>query len=194
MNYPHGRLDLNTLKKMMNSIEYDVYYEENSEKPCDWDWKKYGFYRGNITPIKNENELVEYVSKELKGEGTICYDFNEYYFKKHPHCGESVTYVKPTFFWEWQSYDTKKCYSIIESSYFDEEPKYKDLSLCLHDNDFEGTCFVIGTWERNSEGYEFRSVNSRTFNYVDDKDLSEVWKAIKNADKYLNDRFHNEED
>ena len=64
----------------------------------------------------------------------------------------------------------------------------------MFDVDFEGTRFVIGTWERDDEGYEFRSVGSRMFDYVDDEDLSEVWKAIKNADKYLNDRFHNEED
>jgi hypothetical protein len=32
------------------------------------------------------------------------------------------------------------------------------------------------------------------FDYVTDEDLKNIWKAIKNADKYLNDRFHNEED
>ena len=64
----------------------------------------------------------------------------------------------------------------------------------MFDDNFEGSCFVIGTWERDDEGYEFRSVGSRMFDYVDDEDLNEIWKAIKNADKYLNNRFHNEED
>ena len=74
-----------------------------------------------------------------------------------------------------------------------EKPKNVPLSLNMFDVDFEGTSFVIGTWERDDEGYEFRSVGSRMFDYVDDEDLNEIWKAIKNADKYLNNRFHKEE-
>lgn len=192
--YPNGFIELNKLKRMLNSKDFILYYEENAKEPINWDWRKDGIFHGNKYPIHNEEELISCINKELKNEGTICYGFTEEYYRKHPCEGESVTYVKPRFFWEWQSHNTKKCYSITESNYLGEKPKHTSLSLNMFDDDFEGCCFVIGTWERNDEGYEFRSVGSRMFDYVDDEDLSEVWKAIKNADEYLNERFHNEED
>ena len=194
MIYPNGSIELNKLKQMINSNEFIVYYEENTKEPCGWDWTKDGIFHGNKYPIHNEDELISCVSKELKGEGTICYDITDEYYRKHPYEGEEVTYVKPMFFWEWQSHNTKRCYSISESSYLGEKPKNVPLSLKMYKDSFEDSCFVIGTWERDTEGYEFCSVGSRLFEYVSDEDLSEIWKAIKNADKYLNDRFQDEDD
>lgn len=194
MIYPNGSIELNKLKRMINSKDFILYYEEKTKQPVGWDWTKDGIFHGNKYPIDNEEELISCISKELKNEGRICYDVTEEYYRKHPCEGEEVIYVKPRFFWEWQSYNTKKCYSITESSYLGEKPKNVPLSLNMFDNNFEGSCFVIGTWERDDEGYEFRSVGSRMFDYIDDEDLNEIWKAIKNADKYLNNRFHNEED
>ena len=193
MIYPNGSIKLNELKRMINSKDFILYYEEKTKEPVGWDWTKDGIFHGNKYPIDNEEELISYINKELKDEGRICYDITKEYYRKHPYEGEEIIYVKPKFFWEWQSHTTKKCYSITESSYLGEKPKNVPLSLNMFDVDFEGSCFVIGTWERDDEGYEFRSVGSRMFYYVDDEDLSEVWKAIKNADKYLNDRFHKEE-
>ena len=193
MIYPNGSIELNKLKRMINSNEFIVYYEENTKEPCNWDWTKDGIFHGNKIPIKTEDELIDYVAKELKDEGTICYDITDEYYTKHPYEGEEVTYVKPMFFWEWQSPNTKKCYSIKESCYLSEKPKNIPLSLNMYDNNFENGCFVIGTWERDDEGYEFRSIGSRMFDYIADEDLKNIWKAIKDADKYLNDRFHNEE-
>lgn len=194
MIYPNGSIELNKLKKMINSKDFIVYYEENTKQPVGWDWTKDGIFHGNKYPIDDEEELISCINKELKDEGRICYDITEEYYRKHPHEGEEAIYVKPRFFWEWQSHNTKRCYSITESSYLGEKPKNVPLSLNLFDDDFEGCCFVIGTWKRDNEGYEFRSVGSRMFDYVDDEDLNEIWKAIKNADKYLNDKFHSEED
>ena len=193
MIYPNGSIKLNELKRMINSKDFILYYEEKTKEPVGWDWTKDGIFHGNKYPINNEEELISCINKELKDEGRICYDITKEYYRKHPYEGEEIIYVKPKFFWEWQSHTTKKCYSITESSYLGEKPKNVPLSLNMFDVDFEGSCFVIGTWERDDEGYEFRSVGSRMFYYVDDEDLSEVWKAIKNADKYLNDRFHKEE-
>ena len=194
MIYPNGSIELNKLKRMIDSKDFILYYEEKTKEPVGWDWTKDGIFHGNKYPIDNEEELISCINKELKDEGRICYDITKQYYRKHPHEGEEIIYVKPKFFWEWQSHTTKKCYSITESSYLGEKPKNVPLSLNMFDVDFEGSCFVIGTWERDDEGYEFHSVGSRMFYYVDDEDLSEVWKAIKNADKYLNDRFHDEED
>ena len=193
MIYPNGSIKLNELKRMINSKDFILYYEEKTKEPVGWDWTKDGIFHGNKYPIDNEEELISCINKELKNEGRICYDITKEYYRKHPYEGEEIIYVKPKFFWEWQSHTTKKCYSITESSYLGEKPKNVPLSLNMFDVDFEGSCFVIGTWERDDEGYEFRSVGSRMFYYIDDEDLSEVWKAIKNADKYLNDRFHKEE-
>ena len=193
MIYPNGSIKLNELKRMINSKDFILYYEEKTKEPVGWDWTKDGIFHGNKYPIDNEEELISCINKELKNEGRICYDITKEYYRKHPYEGEEIIYVKPKFFWEWQSHTTKKCYSITESSYLGEKPKNVPLSLNMFDVDFEGSCFVIGTWERDDEGYEFRSVGSRMFDYVDDEDLNEIWKAIKNADKYLNDRFHKEE-
>ena len=52
---------------------------------------------------------------------------------------------------------------------------------------------LAGVLTEGDDGYEFHSVGSRMFDYIDDEDLNEIWKAIKNADKYLNNRFHKEE-
>lgn len=194
MIYPNGTIDLKDLKKKLNSKEFALYFEEYAKEPINWDWRKDGIFHGNKYLIHNETELISCISRELKNEGTICYDLSDEYYKKHPYCGEKVSYVKPKFFWEWHSYNTKVCYSITEMSYIGEKPKNVPLALNRFDDNFEGSCFVIGTWERDDEGYEFRSVGSRIFDYVADEDLSEIWKAIKNADKYLNDRFYNEED
>lgn len=194
MIYPNGSIDLRNLKNKLNSKEFVLYFEEYTKEPDNWDWKKDGIFRGNLININDENALIEFIAKEMKGEGTICYDITTEYYKKHPYEGEKITYVHPTFFWEWKSPRTKKCYSITESLYVGVTPKNVPLSLNLFDNDFEGCQITIGTWERDNEGYEFRSVGSRMFDYVDDEDLSEIWKAIKNADKYLNDRFHTEDD
>ena len=194
MIYPNGSIELNKLKRMINSKDFILYYEEKTKEPVGWDWTKDGIFHGNKYPIDDEEELISCINKELKDEGRICYDITKEYYRKHPYEGEEIIYVKPRFFWEWQSHTTKKCYSITESSYLGEKPNNVPLSLNMFDVDFEGTSFVIGTWERDDEGYEFRSVGSRMFDYVDDEDLNEIWKAIKNADKYLNDRFHDEVD
>ena len=194
MIYPNGTIELRKLVNMINSKDFMVYYEEKTEEPSGWDWRKDGIFHGNKYPIYDKKELMDCINKELNGEGSICYDLSDEYYKKHPYCGEKVSYVKPKFFWEWQSYNTKVCYSITEISYIGEKPKNVPLALNRFDDNFEGSCFVIGTWERDDEGYEFRSVGSRMFDYVADEDLSEIWKAIKNADKYLNERFADEED
>jgi hypothetical protein len=74
------------------------------------------------------------------------------------------------------------------------EPKHIPLCLECFENGFNGTCFTIGSWERDEEGYEFRSVGSRMWQYIDEEDLPIIYKAIAAADSYLNNRFANEED
>ena len=143
MIYPNGSIELNKLKKMVNSKDFILYYEEKTKEPVGWDWTRDGIFHGNKYPIDDEEELISCINKELKDEGRICYDITEEYYRKHPHEGEEAIYVKPRFFWEWQSYNTKKCYSITESSYFGEKPKNIPLSLNMFDVNFEGTRFVI---------------------------------------------------
>jgi len=194
MIYPNGTICMNKLKEMISSKNYNVYFEYHEEEPEGWDWLKDGIYRGNTILISSSKELEKYITKEFRGEGAICYDLSDEYYKKHPHLGEKFNYVKKVFKWEWKSFETNKCYSIEEATYLGEKPKYPTLNLNLFDNDFEDSCIAIGAWDKDSEGYEFRSIGSRMFDYVADEDLNEIWKAIKNADKYLNNRFHNEED
>ena len=75
------------------------------------------------------------------------------------------------------------------------EPKYKSLELNCYENGFNGTCFTIGSWKRDyKDGYEFKSCGSRLFEYIKPEDLEVIFNAIKAADKYLNERFQNEEE
>lgn len=95
------------------------------------------------------------------------------------------------FKWE---YVGKKCYEISNCSYLGEPPKHIPLELVQFDGDFNNTpCIQLGSWERDEEGYEFRSCGSRMFDYIPKKDLKKVWKGLKKADKFLNERFLHEE-
>lgn len=191
---PNGTAPVNKLLKMVKSKDYEVFFEPFDE-PEDWDWRKNGIYRSpNITRIKSNTELLDALEKELNSEGRICYDMTDSFYAKHPYEGEEVSYRKEIFFWEYSSPNGKKyCYKITECTYLGEKPKYVPLCLECYSEGFSGSCFVIGSWERDKEGYEFRSVGSRMFQYICEEDLPIIWKAITEADSYLNDRFASEE-
>ena len=95
-----------------------------------------------------------------------------------------------SFKWE---YVGKKYYKINNCSYLGEPPKHIPLELVQFNGDFNTYCFQLGSWERGKEGYEFHPCGSRMFDYIPKKDLKEVWKGLKKADKFLNERFLHEE-
>ena len=179
-------MNLNRLKRIVESNKYNVWFEDSTQEPKDWNWRKDGIWRGELTPIKSVDDLPKFIEKELKGEGSICYDMSEEYYEVHPHVGESAFRTKPSLRWEWQSYDTKKCYSIQECSYLGRKPKNPSFELNCFENGFEGNCFSIAIWDYGDEGYEFRSVGSRLFDNVAYEDLSEIWKIVKKVDTWLN--------
>ena len=185
MMYPHGSVDLNRLKRIVESNKYNVWFEDSTQEPKDWNWQKDGFWRGELTPIKNIKDLPKFIEKELDGEGSICYDMTEEYYESHPYVGESAFRTTPSLRWEWQSYETKRRYSICECSYLGRKPNNPSFELNCFENGFEGNCFSIATWEWTSEGYEFHSVGSRLFDNVDELDLTEIWQAVKKTDAWL---------
>ena len=192
---PNGNISLNRLISMVESDDFEVYFEPD-DAPADWDFRN-GIYRSpNRWIIDDKDDLMLAINKEANKEGTICYDVSNSYYKKHPYEGEEVSYIREEFFWEYSSPNGKKyCYKICPCTYLKGyEPKNIPLCLECFDSGFENTCFTIGTWERDKEGYEFRSVGSRMFDYICEEDLPIIWKAIKKADEYLNNRFRNEED
>lgn len=197
MFYPNGTSRVSDLIKYVNSDCYKIYFEDNRDKPEDWDFKKNGFYRGKRTEIKTIEDLMKAIEMDATVEGvTICIDTTDKYFEKNPHMGEEVTYVKEVFEWKYASPNGHKyCYAIHDSSYLGTQPKYKELCLECYAEEigFGGSCFVIGSWNRDDEGYEFRSCGSRMFKYIEEEDLPIIWKAIKAADEYLNKRFETED-
>lgn len=195
MFYPNGSYRLDQLIRDFESGDFDIYLEKNAETPKDWDLSK-GFYRGPKTLIKTMDELKDAVIKDMGKEYTICIDPRPSYFEKHPYEGEEKSYIKEIFKWEYSSpWGEKRCYAIRDSSYLPGyEPKHKSLSLDCYEDGFQGTCFSIGTWDRDREGYEFRSVGNRLFEYVDLRDITILWKAIRAANKYLEERFKEEEE
>lgn len=193
---PNGHASINKLLKMVNSDDYEVFFEPFDE-PEDWDWLKNGFYRSpNRKELKNNAELLEALKEETNNKGRICYDVKDSYYTKHPYEGEELSYRKEVFFWEYSSPNGKKyCYKICSCTYLKGyEPEHVPLCLECFENGFGNSCFTIGTWERDKEGYEFRSVGSRMFQYIHEDDLPIIYKAISEADKYLNERFEFEKD
>lgn len=180
MIYPNDLIDLYKLKKMVSSPLFDVYVEDVAEAPKDWDWTTQGIYRGKLHFVKDMEDLESWISKILAGKVQICYEPNSLYFEKHPHTGEHCRYVKPRF--EFQ-YSGANNYAIKE---FKTKVKSEERSLEVlrYENDFEGTCYVIATWDVTDEGYEFRSIGSRLFE-VPSEDFQTLWDGIKEADKYL---------
>ncbi len=195
MWYPNGSYRLDQLIRDFKSGDFDFYLEKNEEPPKDWNISK-GFYRGPRTPIKTIEELKDAVLKDMGTEYTICIDTRPSYHEKHPFEGEEKSYVREVFKWEYASpYGKKYCYAIRDCAYLPGyEPKYKPFSLDCYEDGFKGTCFTIGSWERDKEGYEFHSCGNRLFNYIEPEDLERIFNAVKAADEYLNERFHNEED
>ena len=191
---PNGNLTLNQLLNMLYSKEYDIWFEPNDE-PEDWDWKKNGFYRSpNKTRITTKADLLKAIQSEYDKEGKIIYDNTDEYYKRHPYVGEAKVYRRDIFTWQYSSpFGAKRCYRICECSYLGESPEYVPLEIVCYEDGFNSSCFQIGSWDRTSEGYEFKSCGSRFFEYVSLDDLPEIWKAIKAADLYLNERFIHEQ-
>lgn len=195
MFYPNGNYRLAQLIKDFESGDFDMWLEKVEDPPEGYDWKKQGFYRGPATHIDTIEDLKDAVLKDMGNEYTICIETKPSYYDKHPYEGESKSYIKEEFFWEYSSpFGLKRCYKICPCSYLGERPKYVPLEIVCFEKGFNGSCFQIGSWERDNEGYEFRSCGSRMFDYVDTEDLPEIWKAIKAADEYLNNRYKGEKD
>lgn len=102
--------------------------------------------------------------------------------------------IKKESRFQW-SYSGEKNYRISECSYIMNPPKYIPLEIVCFEGDFDTSyCFQIGSWKRDNHGYEFHSCCSRLFNCISKKDLKEVWKGLKKADKFLNARWQKEEE
>lgn len=190
---PNKTLSLQQLEKMVYSDQYKVFYEPFDE-PENYDWKKHGIWRSpDIVEINDEEGLIEAIRLEFEDVGRIVYDFTEKFYKQHPYEGEEVKHIEETFNWEYASnFGNKYCYKICPCSYLGEKPKYVPLEIVCFPNGFNDSCFQIGSWERDDEGYEFKSCGSRLFEYVEPEDIEIIWNIIKEADKFLENRFKNE--
>ena len=191
MIYPNGSIEIRKLMKMVDSPEFAVYVEDRSGEPEDWDWMHKGIWRGPLTPIKNRVDLKKWIIPILDEKVELCYDITDEYSKKHPIAGESYLYVKPSFRFEFAG---KSNWAIRECERGSRSERSVSLELLKFDEDFEGTCFVVGSWEKNSGGYEFRSCGGRLFEYLDMEDMETVWNALTAGDKYLRKLFEGERD
>lgn len=189
MIYPNGTVELRKLIDMVNSEDYAVYVEDRKDEPEDWNWREKGIWRGTLTSIRNREDLDKWIVPILHGEVNLCYDLTPEYTRKHPCSGESFTYVKPTFVFE---YSGKANWAIKETdTYYNsngERVKGTTLELLKYEGEFNSTCFVVGSWNLDKEGYEFRSIGDRIFQYIDLEDLPTIWKGLVAADTYLNRR------
>lgn len=187
MIYPNGFISLEKLRKMINSKEFDIYYEDPVEVPEDYDFLKHGIPRGAQHRIKDEKELLKHLEDIYTGKVDLCYDINDEYYRRHPHAGEYGGYLKPLFNWQ---YSGKSNYEIRECK--TNHQKDTTLEVCRFDGDFFDSCYVIAYWTKDDEGYEFKSVGHRLFE-VDAEDFEILWKGICEADKFLKDKWDRED-
>lgn len=179
---PNGCVDIRQLKKMIDSPEYNVWFVNKGEN-----WTT-----SSKQKITTNSSLTDAILKELNDEGSIYYDTTDVYSLNHPCEGEDR--CKPNSFeWEYCSFFSKRCFRICECAYIGKPPKYPSLEIVCFDLGFTSPCFQIGSWVRNDEGYEFKSCGSRLFEFIDERDLPIIWKAIKRTDEYLADQFRCQE-
>ena len=175
MIYPNGLIEVNYLLKLVESDEYNVFYDTNKYKKL----------------IIDKEELAFAVSNEILGNGRICYEITDKYFERNPLPDEQKLEITDDFSWK---YAGEKNYKICKCSYLGKSPKYPSLELIQFEGDFNSSCFTLGYWQRSDEGYEFKSCGSRMFEHIDEKDLPVIWEALKKADEYLEKKFAREYD
>lgn len=166
---------------------YSVFAEKN-DQPEDWDWSKQGIYRGERTRITSLEDLKKYLFTD---EYTICYDIEKGYYDKYPYPGEAKSFIKETFNFKYSG-DRDLEIKEVMTAYTPKsgEPVHTTtLELLCYSDHFGESCFVIAYWTLDEEGYEFKSVGSRFFDYLSDKDLKVVMSAIREADKFLKKKF-----
>lgn len=178
MIYPNNNIEISQLLMMIKSPEYNVYFESKDEH-----------YPLSRRPLTDPMQLPSALTDELLGKGKICYDITDTYNERHPRAGnEKMRVNDEDFFWEYRS-PHDRCYRIQSCTYIGEKPKYIPLELVLFNSDFNSSCFQLGSWSRDDEGYEFHSCGSRIFDNVGGIDLPLIWNAISRADEFLGRRF-----
>lgn len=189
--YAHGTLPLYQIKKILDSKDAVLYFEENEKEPEGWNWLEQGFFHGKSTEIKDVSEAVKYIEKELNGEGSLYYELLDSYFDKVPNPYD-IKESKDPFTWTFN--DGKYIYKIVESTYLPGyTPEHPSLSLEMVKVGVGESAMSIGSWTRDcEEGYEFRSIGSRLFDKVPEDCVEIIWSGIKKADAYLAERFKKE--
>ena len=143
MIYPNGFISLRKLRKMINSKEFDIYYEDPAEVPEDYDFLKHGIPRGAQHRIKDEKELLKHLEDIYTGKVKLCYDINNEYYRRHPHAGEYGGYAKSPFNWQYSgksNYEIRECKTNYQ--------KDVTLEVCRFEGDFFDTCYVIAYWTK----------------------------------------------
>lgn len=186
MTYPNGCITLGHLKEMIGNPDFIVYAEKVEPTPENWDWKTQGFYRGPRNRIENLEQLSGIFPKVISGEYTICYDTTADYFRKHPHLGEEVKYVKEEFRWE---YAGTRNYALREYDTKDGKTgeEVRSIELIEFQDNFESNCWVLGWFTFWNGEYNFEGLSGRFFN-IPEEDLEVIWPALKAADEYLGER------
>ncbi|MCF0126659.1 MAG: hypothetical protein HUJ68_13085 [Clostridia bacterium] len=148
MIYPNGFIDIENLKKKVLDSEKFIVYAEAILTDV-----KLGdiVQRGIKVQIKTIDELAKFI---LNDNYTICYDYTDVYFDKHPHTGETIKRKQVLEF------SGRNNYAIND---------YGDgYEIVQFNGDFESSCFVIGYIKKTKDDYYFRSVGDRFFNIPDE--------------------------
>jgi len=187
MIHPNGSIELRRLLDMVYSKDYDVWYESYEETHSKLPSR---------TKITTKSALVQAISDEYDKKGSIVYDITDNYRNSHPLPGETKEDIcseagNSHFRWEFAG---KNNYAIFNCSYLGEPPEHIPLELVQFYDDFNSSCFQLGSWERDKEGYEFHSCGSRMFECIPKKDLKKIWEGLKKANQFLNARWQYEEE
>ncbi len=166
--------------------EYAFSYEIPKPAPEGWDFIKQGFPPAeshNLNTIEDFQQMLEIAKTE---KISIIQTFSNDYYKFHPGMGEAKVFINKRFYWEYVSVKNPNvCYKIVEA------PEYNCYELRRFDNGFADSCFVILDIKIGKDEINYDTIGTRFFDEVDEEDIVNVWKGVKEATKFIKENREN---
>lgn len=98
------------------------------------------------------------------------------------------------FRWKYKDIELRACPKQLAALDPNEPNTTIDLVKWFTSSSGKRLCYSLGYFVRGSEGYDFRFVGDRPFDDIKGKDIPVVWKALRLAQKCLDQYFKETED
>ncbi len=88
------------------------------------------------------------------------------------------------FSWEFKDYAIRT----IREDWQNPNSKIREdcpIELIKYNDSTHKSCYVIGLFHLDDEGYELRSIGGRLFDCIDAEDIAEIWAQLQAGQKML---------